>query len=155
VPAYLCPGRGRPPYDTAGGAWTDYFYNVALNDGVGATFNGVDSRRTLVGITDGTSNTICCGHGNIATGDYGKSTGVTNSTNIFIGGGNGTCRTLNTVMQRDTTALPAGNAWGGPFPQGGLMGMCDATVRMFPYSITNLNQFLTPNGNESVTLPDT
>ncbi len=45
--------------------------------------------------------------------------------------------------------------WGGPFAQGGLMGMMDATVRMFPYQTANLPWFLTPNGGEVVTLPDT
>jgi prepilin-type N-terminal cleavage/methylation domain-containing protein len=151
VPAFLCPGRGRPPYDTAGGAWTDYFLNAMLNDG---TINGNDVRRTLVGITDGTSNTILAGHGNVATTDWSKSTAVTMSTNIFVGGTNGTCRTTAATMQRDTSAAPTGASWGGPFGQGALMGMCDATVRMFPYA-TVPTAFFTPNGNETVTLPDT
>jgi hypothetical protein len=60
--------------------------------------------------------------------------------------------------QYTTTATTAPNPeyfWGGPFPQGGLMGMADATVRMFPYQTANLPWFLTSNGGEIVTLPDT
>ena len=29
------------------------------------------------------------------------------------------------------------NGWGSSFAQGGLMGMIDGTVRMFPYSMPN------------------
>ena len=37
------------------------------------------------------------------------------------------------------------------------MVMCDATVRMFPYSLgkAGLQPFMTPTGKEEVTLPDT
>ena len=48
--------------------------------------NNPDKKRTLDGITDGTSNTICAGQGNIATGDYSKTKGVHGSSNIYAGG---------------------------------------------------------------------
>ena len=55
------------------------------------------------------------------------------------------------------------NGWGSSFAQGGLMGMLDGTVRMFPYSMGNtgaftgspLGAFLTPTNGEVVSLPDT
>ena len=90
---------------------------------------------------------------------------------------------VGTTFQRDngTTNLPrkTARAWGDPYGQGGLMGMGDATVRMFPYtiipglvqngvSVTALvtppavpvvrptaAAFLTPTGGEAVTIPDT
>lgn len=71
-------------------------------------------------------------------------------------------------------ALVGPRNWGSPFAQGCLACMCDATVRMFPYSVATpasqvnsngtsnlgtsapgLAGFLTPAGGETVTLPDT
>jgi prepilin-type N-terminal cleavage/methylation domain-containing protein len=166
VAAYMCPGRGRPPIEQTNlGAWTDYFFNNYLNDptNVGGG-NAGDVKRTLVGITDGSSNTVMVGHGRISTGQYSASSGVTGSTNIFVGGGQGTMRSGGngttspggvTLARDNTTAPTLPGSWGGPFPQGGMMCLGDATVRLFPYSMTNLNQFLTPTGGETVTLPDT
>jgi prepilin-type N-terminal cleavage/methylation domain-containing protein len=167
--AYMCPGRGRPTYCTTDNwPWTDYFINECLNDPLGTSGPGsADTRRTLVGITDGTSNTILTGHGNIQTTLYSQSTAMAGiSTEILLGGSWGTARgpggatpSATTVLfARDTTTSPSttGLSWGSPFPQGGLMGMADATVRMFPYSVQpTLYQFLTPTGGEIVTLPDT
>jgi prepilin-type N-terminal cleavage/methylation domain-containing protein len=198
IAAYMCPGRGRPTVDTStnpGWPWTDYFINIYLNDPSGGTnisgppANGVaagnsyghanasDVKRTLVGITDGTSNTICSGHGNIQPNNYSTSTtwNANVSNTINNGGTWGTARGGNngagvqnptTLFARDinTLAYPTfssaattmNNQWGGPFPQGGLMGMCDATVRMFPYNVqSTLGAFLTPTSGEVVTLPDT
>jgi len=167
VMAYMCPGRGRPPIESGGGAWTDYFYNIYLNNKTkGFTPDMVNTKQTMVGITDGSSNTVFVGHGNIATLQYGQSSNVAGSTNIFMGGTHGTMRGGNDAMvggvaptgamlQRDSTIMPGVGSWGGPFTQGGLMGMGDATVRMFPYSMQNLGAFLTPSNNENVTLPDT
>jgi len=167
VPAYMDPGRGRPNTQP----WTDYFYNAWLNDSTSsATLQANNNKRTLVGISDGTSNTIMTGQGSIPVGQWSTSTtpialctgsiftspsqpGLTNR----IGCGS---------FVSDLTATAAINAWGGPYPQGGLMGMCDATVRMFPYSMgvgtavgtspgTGVTPFLSPTGQEVVTLPDT
>ncbi len=186
--AYMCPGRGRPMYITVssgvGGGdanwpWSDYFINDYINDPTGATFNATDVRRTLVGITDGTSNTILCGHGNIATTQYASSTGMAGiSIGICNGGTSGTARGGSTalgiaatsgpiaVLSRDTSTAPTSVNWGSSFPQGALMCMCDATVRMFPYQLNGqatsggtvggaFGQFLTPTNGEVVTLPDT
>ena len=166
IAAFMCPGRGRPSLETTngGGAWSDYFYNNYLNDANQASNPGAaDQKRTLVGITDGTSNTVFFGHGNIDTNQYALSANVTRSTNIFNGGTIGTMRAGNNgisspggvLLRRDGPNVPGIGGWGGPFPQGGLMSMGDATVRMFPYTMNNLGQFLTPQGGEAIILPDT
>lgn len=206
----MCPGRGRPLVCTegleptkSGGPWSDYAINCWINDSALGSLSGPSNRRTLVGITDGTSNTILVGDATMAAAAYTAPNGVWNGT-MYTGGTIFTCRGANcaliTIPQTmviggaasaanlttinnawtaaNTPALganvssfgrdPQGNVWalataptsltvmwGGPFAQGGLMGMADATVRMFPYQITNLPGFLTANGGETVTLPDT
>jgi hypothetical protein len=165
IPFLMCPGRSRPLFETSngGGPWTDYFYNNYLNDPKQASRpNAPDVKRSMVGITDGTSNTIFVGHGNINISQYGQSGNVTLSTNILNGGTPGTMRSGNdgdtapggVTLRRDSTVDPVIGSWGGPFPQGGLMAMGDGTVRMFPYSTQNFSSFLTPMGNEPVLLPD-
>ncbi len=54
------------------------------------------------------------------------------------------------TLMRDSATNPTIGSWGGPFPQGGLMAMCDGTVRMFPYSMPNFSAFLTPDGGDAV-----
>ena len=162
---YMCPGRGRPLVETSngGGAWTDYFYNNYLNDDTSASKPNLAYKgRTLVGITDGTSNTIMYGHGNIRTSQYKSDANVTLSTNIFKGGTTGTMRAgadgatspKGSTLRRDSDDVPTVGEQGGPFAQGCLMAMCDGSVRTFPYSIENLGEFLTPAGGEVVILPD-
>ena len=165
IVTYLCPGRGRPPLEMGGGAWTDYFYNNYINDPKNAAKpSAADTKRNIAGITDGTSNTIFTGHGNINTTEYKLNQKVTLSTNISLGGTAGTCRSgdngaanpTGVTFQRDSDKAPTIGSWGGPFPQGSLMCMGDATVRMFPYSLSGVTfgAFLTPNNGETVVLPD-
>ncbi|MSU79080.1 MAG: DUF1559 domain-containing protein [Gemmataceae bacterium] len=172
IAAYMCPGRGRPSYLAGGagpasGMWCDFFYNGYLNSSgfAASSPNGADVRRTMVGISDGSSNTIFAGHGNIATGSWSSSALIANqSSSLFTGGlvttyrggGAGSASVgPATVLARDTAAT-TGNTWGSPYAQGALMGMGDGTVRMFPYSITGnpFGAFLTPNNGEVSTLPD-
>jgi len=190
ISTFLNPGRGRPSYSTSaaptGGPWSDYMINIYINTGtVGGTFNGADNRKTMVGITDGTSNTIAIGDGRLGTNDYSVSTSTAWCSGLYAGGTAGTARgganvaaagtapTFQSVATVSTNnfardaqgALCSANcetAWGGPFPQGGLMGMIDGTVHMFAYSLgtapTATNQsvfgaFLTPNNGETVTVP--
>jgi prepilin-type N-terminal cleavage/methylation domain-containing protein len=166
VRPYLCPGRGRPGVEAAkeGGAWSDYFWNNYLNIPKNAEKpDNADFKRTLVGITDGTSNTIMVGHGNIEITQYLAKADVTLCSNVFNGGTFGTARAGKNgetspggvTLQRDSKNAPTIGSWGGPFPQGSLMAMGDATVRMFPYSLNNLGEFLTPTGGEAIILPDT
>ncbi len=163
IPQYLCPGRGpRPGVEVGGGAWSDYFYNNYLNDPLQANRpDAPDTRRRLQAITDGTSNTIFAGHGNVNINQYQLTANVTGCTNIFNGGKIGTMRAGNpgqatpggVILTRDSAAAPGLGSWGGPFPQGALMSFCDGTVQMVPYSFPNLNQLLTPAGGEAVILP--
>jgi hypothetical protein len=172
VKAYMCPGRGRPPLETSngGGAWSDYFWNNYINSQVNAEQPDTPSvRRTLIGITDGTSNTVLAGHGNINTTQYSSAANVTLSCNIFTGGTWGTARggtggqfnqfggqiaQGGATLQRDAASAPGLGSWGGPFPQGGLMVMADARVFMFPYATKGFTAFLTPTGGEVVNLPN-
>ena len=165
IATFMCPGRGRPSLESSngGGAWTDYFYNNYLNDPIQAANPAApDQRRTFMAITDGTSNTVMYGHGNINMNEYPLSVAVTQSSNIFNGGTTGTMRAGNNgkvsptgvSLQRDSTNAPGVGSWGGPFAQGGLMAMCDGSVRLFPYSMFNFGEFLTPTGGEIAMLPD-
>ncbi len=159
IAAYMNPGRGRPTYDTTSSwPWSDYFLNLYINDSTNGTgVANADVKRTMVGITDGTSNTIMCGDGTIRVTNYSTTAvaAAMASGPVNAGGTQNTCRGAVTTFARDVTQTTSSlNYWGGPFAQGGLMGMIDGTVRMFPYSLA-LTPFLTPNGNEVVTLPDT
>ncbi len=175
IAAYMCPGRGRPSYSISG-AWTDFFLNVWINSPTNgssttaaASYAAPDTKRTMVGITDGTSNTVLVGHGFIFTTQYSATT-ATGSGDIFAGGSANTCRQNNTVFGRDSTTNNT-TQWGSPYAQGALMGMGDGTVRMFPYSIAvgnpatsgatagtatanTLGAFMSPSGGEASTLPD-
>jgi type II secretory pathway pseudopilin PulG len=164
VACYISPGRGRPPIEQNAGAWCDYFINGYVNDPNQASNPAApDFGRTLNGITDGSSNTILVGQGNISTLHYSQNANVTLCTNIFQGGTTGTMRSGNNgakapggvTLERDSAKLPTIGSWGGPFPQGGMMAMGDATVRLFPYNTQNFSSFLTPTGEEQVILPDT
>ena len=163
IPVYMDPNRGRPQLEANGGAWTDYFINGYVNDPKQASKSDApDNKRTMVGVTDGTSNTIFVGHGNVALADYTKSANVAGSTNIFVGGTIGTMRSGNNgvtnpggvMLSKDSAAPPGVGSWGGPLPQGALMAMGDGTVRLFPYTTPNFSAFLTPTGAEGVVLPD-
>ena len=180
-PFFICPGRGRPSMCTGGGgpgAWTDYFINPFINSPNGVP-NAPDAKRTLAGITDGTSNTIVVGHGQINPDDYASPDTIAGFTDIIFNGGSpGLCRPNRTVVNsRDASNPPsaAGN-WGGPFAEGSLMCLLDGTVRFFPYTITggtivngmgppcngcgdvpppcSMASFLTPSGGEGGHCPD-
>jgi type II secretory pathway pseudopilin PulG len=164
IAVYLCPGRGRPGVEVAkdsGGAWSDYFWNNYLNDPAKAEkADNVDAELTFNGISDGTSNTVLLGHGNINTEQYLSKSGVTLCTNIFNGGTFGTARAgkngamnpAGVTLQRDSKKAPDAGSWGGPFAQGALFALCDGSVRMFPYTFNDLGAMLTPAGGEVVNI---
>ena len=166
--ALMDPARGRQQFEKDRGPWSDFFINNYVNDPKNAaTPNNPDGKVSLLSITDGTSNTILAGQGNIATVEYNKESRVAGCTNIFIGGGAGTMRAgpnwekgkpLSVAMQRDSSSQPdlAKGGWGGPYPQGCLFAFCDATVRMIPYSTapTMLGAMMTPTGGEEVVLDE-
>jgi hypothetical protein len=187
IAAYMCPGRGRAPVLNSGWPVVDYAINIYLNDpaliGPGAgnqglsgpsgglvPFNSPDNKCTLVGIADGTSNTVFFGHAQINIADYSSNLAVANYLDSALHGGGGATgqAASGTSFARDSSATSqsASRGWGGPFSQGCLFCMADATVRMFPYSIgapsivtsvggANLGAFMTPTGGEVVTIPDT
>ncbi len=109
VETYMSPTRGRPKVETTngGGAWTDYFYNNYLNDpSRAADPKAPDFKRTMKGVTDGTSNTIIVGDGNINTDQYTLSGNVTLSTNIFMGERRARCG--RAIMPRKAWAIRPG-----------------------------------------------
>lgn len=168
VAVFMCPGRNRPILCTGvggPGVWTDYFINSFLNDQNGDP-TARNNKRTLRGIIDGSSETILLGHGQIRPSDYGVPNTLTGFDDIiFHGGSPGLCRpNLNVVNSPDAESSLPGN-WGGPFSQGSLMAMADASVRLFPYTVTGgtisdgecdggdgdhhpFGPFLTPSGGE-------
>ena len=172
IAVFLCPGRGRPGFENGKGAWSDYYVNNYGNAQANAAIqanvdqpnraDNPDYKSTLVGVTDGTSNTIWAGHGNINLSQYQQSNNVTLCSTIFEGGTFGTARGGNpgraapggVTLQRDAQVNPGMGSWGGPFPQGGVFSFCDGTVRMIPYGSPGFSSFLTPNGGEMVMLPD-
>jgi prepilin-type N-terminal cleavage/methylation domain-containing protein len=159
IAVYLCPGRGRPPFEEKGGAWSDYFWNNYLNVPKNAEKpDNADFQRPIAGFTDGLSNTIMLGHGNINIEQYKANSDVTLCTNIFNGGTFGTARAgkngeanpAGVTLQRDSKNAPGPGSWGGPFPGGTLFALCDGTVRFISYSVNSLNAMLTPTGGEVI-----
>jgi type II secretory pathway pseudopilin PulG len=165
IAIYLCPARGRPLVETSngGGAWTDYFYNNYINNALEATkTSSADKQRRFNDITDGTSNTIMIGHGNIRTSQYKANADVTLSSNIFKGGTSGTARAGNSTtkdqpsnpggvtLSRDSDKAPVLGSWGGPFAGGALMAYADGSVRFMSYSVENFSAYLTPAGGEVI-----
>jgi prepilin-type N-terminal cleavage/methylation domain-containing protein len=81
VAAWMCPGRGRPALNSAiAGPNCDYAINVWLNDNLNGGLNTTDNKRTLVGISDGTSNTVFFGHAQVKPSDYSANAAGTNAT---------------------------------------------------------------------------
>ena len=165
IAVYMCPGRGRPSVETSngGGAWTDYFYNNYINNDMQAEkTSSADKQRRLTDITDGTSNTVWMGHGNIRISQYASNADVTLSSNIFKGGTSGTARAgKNTTkdqpgnpggvtLARDSDKAPALGSWGGPFAGGAIMGFADGSVQFISYSVQDFSAYLTPAGGEVI-----
>jgi prepilin-type N-terminal cleavage/methylation domain-containing protein len=135
IAAWVCPGRGRPsqitcsftPLTGAGAAGTavtagpvtDYVINPYLNNAssqginvggttslyYGGASNAPDNKRTLVSITDGSSNTIFYGHGQINQGDYSVNT----ATGAASPGGYINCALIPGTTA--TAAAPINAAW--------------------------------------------
>ena len=163
IAAFMCPGRARNNVVTTG-ASTDYMYNLCLNDQPNsATPDAASVRRTMVSVTDGTSNTIFAGHGQISQGSYSQAHIAGFADTINIGGTFGTSRgTAGNApggrwvagtgppanYARDPSGASPSNTWGGPFAQGGLMGMGDGTVRLFSYDFGHFGTYLTPANAE-------
>ena len=174
IAAWMCPGRGRPSSMTAAllnaqtGAtagtwgttppWADYALNAFLNDGATGVVDAIDNKRTMVGITDGTSNTVFYGHRQVSQGQYALGTGVADYLNSpLLGGSLATAignaavsaTAFTPVLGRDPTGVATVQGWGSPFSQGCLFCMGDATVRMFPYALNGGGTISTATGFSS------
>jgi prepilin-type N-terminal cleavage/methylation domain-containing protein len=153
IATYICPGRGRQAYISNVGPWADYAINIYLNlssavpqttaaSGTGVTnaaatgtwpasifpvtvWNAPDAKRTLLGITDGSSNTIFAGHaymdrdlytatawatGTVPTATQSNTAVGNFSGPIWMGGTPGTARcgvVHNSTTLWTATAAPA------------------------------------------------
>ena len=149
---------------------TDYFLNIYLNTKtVGNGWNAADSKLKGADIKDGFDKTIYVGQGWIDARFYDRPVipGVSNS--IFLGGVPDLARGGEDVVEagvgpevelrRDSDRLPPETTlipWGGPFPQGVLVGFGDAVVKTIPYNTPgkSFGSFLTPANREPVVMPD-
>lgn len=131
VQTFMCPGRGRQAWATGLGPWSDYHINVYLNLGTSVpsvtgnvgpawtvrAWNAPDAKRTLLGITDGTSNTIFAGHGYLDRSLYSATTYTQNSATsmggysvpIWVGGTQGTARGGSSSNSVTTTTAVTGS----------------------------------------------
>lgn len=134
IQTYMCPGRGRQPWATGLGPWSDYHINVYLNLsasvpavsgtsglawGTVRAWNAPDAKRTLLGITDGSSNTIFAGHGYMDRSQYAATAWSTTmggySGVIWVGGTQCTARGGNINSGSQTPAGVTGVIMTGNF----------------------------------------
>lgn len=158
ISVYLCPGRSRAGValsSTAPGPFTDYGINPWINRPTDGSAGAADTSRTLVSIVDGTSNVVLVGHIYLQTTLYTATDGANWKESIWRGGYGGSARSGNELV-RDSATLGQGNRWGSSFPQGALCALADATVRLFPYSLsgTTFGQFLDSDDGVPVQLPN-
>jgi len=142
IKSFNCAGRGRPNLATSGstlGPMTDYAINSQVNDppavgGSAGCCNSTNKRRTVQGISDGSSNTILAGHKYVRTSQYGRTSGDGWDEVVIVP--NGGAGRGGIAYRADNNTVDPNNDWGGPFPSGGLFLIGDGTVRTVNYSIT-------------------
>jgi prepilin-type N-terminal cleavage/methylation domain-containing protein len=146
---FICPGRGRPGIATTDiqGPMTDYALNCWVNvPGDGSGQDGrTNNRRTIQSIPDGSSNVVLVGHKRVPLNYYSRTAGSDWDESIMMGGYGGSGRASSTYTADPATGT--GNAWGGPFPSGGMFLFGDGSVRTIPYSIgaTEFSKALHPS----------
>jgi len=169
VKNFIEPGRGRPLLNSNGQAQTDYAINSCpwTNGGGAGSYQNVapgsadttnsmlwvpPSSITLLGIADGTSNTIFAGTKALGSADYNNP-----DTSSWVVEGNNTRN--GSQSQRDT-AVPANGdhgrpGWGAPYSGGSPFVMYDGSVRLlqFDTSGTFLYALLTSMGGDIYTGP--
>ena len=158
IKTFACPGRGRPTTSS----YTDYAWNCFLNT-TGLTAQSTEASLTannpisLIGIIDGTSNTILVGHKYVPTKDY-PTVGVTPDAPIPTGGTISTGRATTTYLKDSEADDPNGGgkgSWGGPFKSGGLFTMADGSVRPLPFSFGEFKYALNPADGQTIRWPAT
>ena len=161
VKAFMCPGRGRNPTDANGYARTDYALNSypfngrVLTNVAGSGTGFTKTTLTLVGITDGTSNTIFVGEKSLATNNYTANANAGNWDDPAFQAYGGEARNGLTV-QKDAPNLASngGPFWGSAFSSGAPFGMYDGSVRIINYDNTGIIQALmTHNAGDVYTGP--
>jgi prepilin-type N-terminal cleavage/methylation domain-containing protein len=135
IKMYLCPGRGRMPFKSAGnkpGSVTDYAINCYLNTNGQNYTSYMNTRRKVHTIPDGSSNTILVGERALPTWHYDDNDAGNWDESIWDGGWGGTGRIYQGIVQdgRDT----ATDQWGSPFPGGAPFLLADGSVRTINYS---------------------
>ncbi|HEY1188012.1 MAG TPA: DUF1559 domain-containing protein [Gemmata sp.] len=177
IKTFVDPIRGRIGYSTSGngnngavGPMTDYAINTSVNAGSGTSLDGccggggtavAGNRRTIQGISDGSSNTILVGTKYIQTTMYNYNQGNNWDEGILGGNWGGPGRSANgsapdgsgsPAYLRDNAAYGPGNYFGGGSSGGGLFLFGDGAVRTVPYSVnrTTLFNLLAPNDGQVV-----
>lgn len=154
IKTFGCPGRGRPNLATSGvyGPMTDYAINCRINQPGGGR-NGINNRRTIQTIQDGSSNTVLVGTKYVQLSQYGRTAGNGWDEGILQGAWGGPGRDSYTFLQDSTVA--ANNQWGGAFPGGSMFLFGDGAVRTIPYSIngTQFQYLMRPDDGQVANLP--
>jgi len=156
IKTYLCPGRNHNPICTTGGnspnlygAHTDYAINGYgfINNGGqcwynGGGLNGPKVTMSVLTSSNGTSNTIYVGEKSIDSNFSQRNSSSSGWDEcIYSGGYGGTGRwQINPHMVKDFQGNSGDNNWwGSPFSGGVPFVMCDGSVRMISYSLSDSN----------------
>jgi len=146
---YLDPGRPRTtPFATSSakgmlngnggkGPLTDYGLNLL-------SFSNFLKTFTLQIVTDanGTSYTIFVGEKSMDSSDYGNSVSQSWDTIIYSGGYLGTGRDVSIILQDPHgSGNHQNHNWGSPYDGGSPFVMCDGSVRLISYSLSNSTVF--------------
>ncbi|HEY7156168.1 MAG TPA: DUF1559 domain-containing protein [Gemmataceae bacterium] len=156
IKTFMCPGRGRVMLDQAfNSALTDYALNTnAFGPTMGTLFEG-KAQRTLMSLTDGTSNTIFVGEKALATGRYNNGTGLNDDDPAFTGKTG--CLRATFKLYKDPSGSATLADWGAPFSAGAPFVMYDGSVRTITYGATGaaplFGALLTPNAGDLYTGP--
>jgi prepilin-type N-terminal cleavage/methylation domain-containing protein len=156
--AFLCPGRGRKGFAAVGdlkpdgtavtsgsaGAATDYALNTWINgslgqsngawvaiEGAGGLKGQPNKKTTLVGIPDGTSNTLLVGEKMLNPNQYEQPGGGYDESLFVVNGGAN--RNGSSVFKDDINNTTSRN-WGSPF-EACPMCLCDGSIQMVKFGI--------------------
>jgi prepilin-type N-terminal cleavage/methylation domain-containing protein/prepilin-type processing-associated H-X9-DG protein len=140
IPIYFCPSRRSPQKNPGGLAGIDYYGNAyncwgnSMGNGLIRPYN--QSRTTMLGITDGTSNTIAIGEKNLCITTLGNDCTSGPSYAWGVDGGNS--------GNWDTTTLTNNHNFS---PQTDLKGGCNQGTHGFGSSHTNVFNALYADGS--------